>query len=131
MNNKTPNVPALIALGLSVLSFALVVIGWFIGRNEPVDRPGIGSALWIYSVIAAACALILYARDAVHAILLAKDGICRRFNVIRAALLFLGLPMGLYFGLQPGWNILIWNTYHVVMCGFETAWLKICNKIDL
>lgn len=128
MDNKASRVPTLIALGLSTLSFALVAIGWFIGRNEVADSPGTGSALWIYSVIAAACALLLYIRDAVHAILPTKDSIHPRFNLIRSTVLFLGLPLGLYFGLQPGWNILIWNGYHVVMCGFEIAWLLMEQK---
>lgn len=131
MDKHISKVPVYIALGLSAASFALVTAGWFIGRNEPADIPGVGSALWIGSVAAAACAVLLYFRDAVRAAALAKEHIRPRFNGLRAVILFLGVPMGFLFGLRPGWSILIWNGYHVGMCGFEVAWLMMHPEVDL
>lgn len=125
MDKHVSKVPVYIALGLSAVSFALVAAGWSIGRNEPADIPGIGSALWIGSVAAAACAVLLYFRDALRAVSLAKDHIHPRFNALRAAVLFLGVPMGFLFGFRPGWSILIWNGYHAGMCILEIIGLRL------
>lgn len=125
MDKPISKAPVYIALGLSAISFALVAAGWCIGRNEPADIPGIGSALWIGSVAAAASAVLLYFRDAVRAAALAKANIRPRFNALRAAVLFLGVPIGFLFGLRPGWSILIWNGYHAGMCILEIIGLRL------
>lgn len=122
MKKYAAKFPAMIALGLRGVSFALVLGACAVSLKETVPEVGMGRsfALWIYSFIAAAFSLLFYLLDA----LVAHGGFTRREKLVNRALILLSLgsvPMLVYVGAQPGLGALVWNLYYLAMFGLEVA----------
>ena len=121
MKKLTSKIPAMIGIGISVISFILVISAFILAVNEPEVSEGVSRsfALWIYSVITAMISLLFYVLDAFVCIKEITARCQEIFNTVLVVLIFGSIPMVIFVGGGLGINILIWNLYYLLMFVLE------------
>ena len=66
MKKLAPKIPAMIGMGISAVSFVLVLYAWFLLNHELYDGRGMSRsfAMWIFSAIFAMLSIVFYLIDA-------------------------------------------------------------------
>lgn len=129
MKRLSWKIPGIIAVALSLWSFALVISGLVVSIGYEWSGDGVGQPfrLWICSILVAMLSMVFYTIDAILCIKVAIQNEKRLFHVLLAILLLGGIPMvvfvGGYAGLLPG---VLWNMYYLAMAVLEVWSILIC-----
>lgn len=122
MKRLSWKIPGIIAVALSLWSFALVISGSVVSIGYEWSGDGVGQPfrLWICSILVAMLSMVFYTIDAILCIKVAIQNEKRLFHVLLAILLLGGIPMvvfvGGYAGLLAG---IVWNVYYLAMAVLE------------
>ena len=110
MRSVSTKVSAIVAMVISLFSFALLVAAFIASINEVVPEMGVSRsfALWVFAIIIAMLSLIFYTVDALLSIVKIFLKIHPIFNFILAVILIGAIPMFIYVGGRLGINIYIW-----------------------
>lgn len=121
MKNVAIKIPAIIAMLISIFSFALLVSAFIVSVNEVPPEMGVSMsfALWLYAVIISMISLIFYTVDAILSTVKIFRKIHPVFNFILAVILIGAIPMVVYVGGGLGINIYIWFSYYLLMFALE------------
>ena len=121
MRSVATKVSAIIAMLISLFSFALLVSAFIVSINEVPPEMGVSQSfgLWVFAVIIAMISLIFYTIDAIFSIIKIFMKIDPIFNSILAVILIGAIPMVIYVGGGLGINIYIWFSYYLLMFVLE------------
>ena len=103
-------IPAIIAMLITVASFALLVVGFAVSKNEIEPESGVSRAfaLAILGLLTALCSLVLYFIDAILSIIKACKKIDTVFNSILATVIFATIPVVSATRVLPDIAIAVW-----------------------
>lgn len=123
MRKLTAKIPAMIAMVISLFSFALLIASLIVSFIEVPPEMGVSRsfALWVYAVLVAMLSLIFYTVDAVLSIVKVFRKNHPVFNAVLAVTLIAGIPFFIFIGGGLGINIYIWAAYYLLMFVLESV----------
>ncbi|MBE6666197.1 MAG: hypothetical protein E7603_08290 [Ruminococcaceae bacterium] len=121
MKDITVKISAMLAMFISLFSFALLISAFIASINEVPPETGVSKsfALWVFAVITSMVSLIFYTVDAILSAIKIFLKIHPLFNCVLTAILIGSIPMAIYVGGSLGINIFIWFAYYLLMFVLE------------
>lgn len=130
MHHLHSKTPAKIALGITAVSFALLILAFVIDAIDPPNPDAAhsrGFAYWVYSYIVALFSIPFYWVDMSRSRKKAKLDIDKCFNNFLFWVILISIPVFVVFG---GSFAIAWNMYYLFLFIVETVSVVRSSRVN-